>query len=84
MIYLLITGVRTSHQCEQKNKRKKKRKIGGQKRHPKYSRPLFEADEIDKTIIHKIPDKEVRRRGLLPLNKTESALQSATETIRCY
>ena len=57
------------------NKRKKKRKIGGQKGHPKYSRPLFEADEIDKTIIHKIPDKEVRRRGLIPLNKTESALQ---------
>ena len=57
------------------NKKKKKRKIGGQKGHPKYNRALFETDEIDRTIIHKISVKEVRRRGLIPLNKTESALQ---------
>ena len=57
------------------NKKKKKRKIGGQKGHPKHKRPLFEADEIDKTIIHKLPAKEVRRRGLIPLEETASALQ---------
>ena len=32
------------------NKRRKKRKIGGQKGHPKHVRPLLEADEINKTI----------------------------------
>lgn len=34
------------------NKKKKKRKIGSQKGHPKHSRPLFKASEIDKTIVH--------------------------------
>ena len=34
-----------------------------------------QADEITKTIIHKIPDKQVRRRGLTPLAHTESVLQ---------
>ena len=57
------------------NTKKKKRKIGGQKGHPKHNRPLFEADEIDKTIIHKLPANEVRRRGLIPMKETESALQ---------
>ncbi len=57
------------------NKRKKKRKIGAQKGHPKYTRPLFEADEIDKTIVHKLSAKEIRRRGLIPLEQTESVLQ---------
>ena len=57
------------------NKKKKKRKIGGQKGHPKHSRQPFAADEIDRTIIHKLPAKEVLRRGLILLDKTESALQ---------
>ncbi len=57
------------------NRKKKKRKIGGQKGHPKHKRALFEADEIDRTVIHKISATEVRRHGLIPLNKTESALQ---------
>ena len=56
-------------------KKGKKRKIGGQKGHPKHNRPLFEADEIDKAIIHKLPVKEVCRRGLILLEETESALQ---------
>jgi transposase len=56
-------------------KKKKKRRIGGQKGHPKHSRPLFEADEIDHTIIYKLPVKEIRRRGLIPIEQTESALQ---------
>ncbi len=57
------------------NKKKKKRKIGGQKGHSKHSRALFEDNEIDKRVIHKISATEVRRRGLIPLDKTESALQ---------
>ena len=57
------------------NKKKKKRKIGGQKGHPKHNRSLFESNEIDKTIIHKLPAKEIDRRGLVPLPQTESALQ---------
>ena len=56
-------------------KKKKKRKIGGQKGHPKHSRQPFADDEIDRTIIHKLPAKEVQRRGLIPLDETESALQ---------
>ena len=45
-------------------KKKKKRKIGGQKGHPKPSRQPFAADEIDRTVVHKLPAEEVRRRGL--------------------
>jgi transposase len=57
------------------NTKKKKRKIGGQKGHSKHNRPLFEADEIDKTVIHKLSAEEVLRRRLVPLAQTESALQ---------
>ena len=57
------------------NAKKKKRRIGGQKGHPKHTRPLFETDDIDKTVIHKLSAKEVRRRGLVLLQQTESALQ---------
>jgi len=46
------------------NKKKKKRKTIGQKGHPKYSQPAFDIGDIDQTIIHKLPAKEVRRRGL--------------------
>lgn len=49
------------------NKKRKKRKIGGQKGHQKHNRPLFESSEIDQTIIHKLPAKEIRRRGLIPI-----------------
>jgi|ETNmetMinimDraft_15_1059895.scaffolds.fasta_scaffold21825_1 regulator of replication initiation timing len=56
-------------------KKKKKRKIGGQRGHPKYTRQPFTADEIDQTIIHKLPAGEVCRRGLIPLDETEPALQ---------
>lgn len=56
-------------------KKKKKRKIGGQKGHKKHTRQPFSDDEIDRTIIHKLPTEEVRRRGLIPLNETEPALQ---------
>jgi len=57
------------------NKKKKKRRIGGQKGHPKHNRPLFKSSEIDKTIIHKISANEIKRKGLVPLPETESALQ---------
>lgn len=57
------------------NKKKTKRKIGGQKGHPKHSRALFEDNEINKTIPHKLPAKEIERRGLIELAETESALQ---------
>ncbi len=57
------------------NKKKTKRKIGGQKGHPKHSRPLFEADEIDNTIIHELSAKEIKRKRLITLPETESALQ---------
>ena len=56
-------------------KKKRKRRIGGQNGHPKHSRPMFEAGEIDQTIIHKLPDEEVHRLDLTKLNETESALQ---------
>ena len=56
-------------------KKKRKRRIGGQNGHPKHSRPMFEADEIDQTIIHKLPAEEVHRLNLTKLNETESALQ---------
>jgi len=47
-------------------KKKKKRKIGGQSGHPKHTRQPFAADEIDRTVIHKLPAEEVHRRGLIP------------------
>ena len=56
-------------------KKKKKRKIGGQKGHKKHTRQPFSDDEIDRIVIHKLPDDEVRRRGLIPLDETEPALQ---------
>ena len=56
-------------------KKKKKRKIGGKKGHQKHTRQPFAADEIDRTVVHKLPAKEVRRRGLVPLDETEPALQ---------
>ncbi len=56
-------------------KNKRKRRIGGQNGHPKHSRPMFEAGDIDQTIIHKLPDEEVHRLDLTKLNETESALQ---------
>lgn len=55
--------------------KKKKRKIGGQQGHPKHTRQPFSADEVDRVVIHTLPDEEVRRRGLIPLDETEVALQ---------
>ena len=66
------------------NNKKKKRKIGGQIGHPKYNRALFEADEIDRTVIHKISVEEIRRRGLIVLNKTESVLQQIDLPAKLY
>ena len=52
-------------------KTKKKRKIGGQTGHPKHSRKPFESSDIDRIILHKLPDDEVRRRGLIALEATK-------------
>jgi len=56
----------------------KKRKRGGQKGHKKHTRRKFTQEEIDKTIIHKLSDEEVARRGLIELPQTESALQQVS------
>ena len=66
------------------NNKKKKRKNGGQIGHSKYNRALFEADEIDRTVIHKISVEEIRRRGLIVLNKTESVLQQIDLPAKLY
>ena len=66
------------------NKKKKKRKRGGQPGHKKHTRKLFTDEQIDKTIIHKLPDKEIRRRSLTPLNETESALQQVELPKKLY
>ena len=66
------------------NNKKKKRKIGGQIGHPKYTRALFEAEEIDRTVVHKISVEEVRRRGLIVLDKTESVLQQIDLPAKLY
>ena len=55
--------------------KKKKRKIGGQKGHPQYTRRPFPEDEVDRVVIHTLPDEEIRRRNLIPLDETEVALQ---------
>ncbi|MBN1855156.1 MAG: transposase [Pirellulales bacterium] len=55
--------------------KKKKRKIGGQKGHPKHTRRPFSEDDVDRVVIHTLPDEEVRRRNLIPLDETEVALQ---------
>ena len=36
---------------------------------------MFEADEIDRTVVYKLPAEVVRRRGLVPLDETDVALQ---------
>ena len=66
------------------NKKKRKRKRGGQFGHKKHSRKPFAPEQIDKTIIHELPDKEVHRRNLTPLNKTESALQQVDLPKKLY
>lgn len=65
-------------------KRKKKRKRGGQLGHTKYSRQPFTSEQIDKTVIHKLPAEEVKRRNLIPLDKTESVLQQVTLPEKLY
>jgi len=58
-----------------KNKAKRKRKIGGQRGHKKHTRQSFNQNEIDKTIVHALPDDVIKRRGLVAIDETESALQ---------
>lgn len=51
-----------------------KRKIGAQVGHPKHSRITVDAEKNDRTIIHKLSNSDVKRRGLIELPDTESAL----------
>ena len=39
------------------------------------TREPFSPNEIDKTIVHVLPQDVIKRRGLVPLGETESALQ---------
>jgi len=57
------------------NKKKRKRKIGGQRGHKQHTRQPFSQNEIDKTIVHSLPEDVAKRRGLVPLDETESAIQ---------
>ena len=66
------------------NKKKKKRKRGGQLGHKKHSRQPFAPELIDTTIIHELPDEEVKRRNLTPLNETVSALQQVDMPEKLY
>ena len=57
------------------NKKNRKRKVGGQRGHKKHTRQPFSQDEIDKTIIYALPSDVVKRRRLVQIDETESALQ---------
>ena len=49
-------------------RRGRKNRIGGQPGHPRHRRPPFDAGQIDQICVHELPPKEVRRRGLRPLD----------------
>jgi transposase len=64
--------------------KKKKRKRGGQQGHPKHTREPFPAEAIDDTIIHKLPDAQVRRRQLVELPQAVLALQQISLPEKLY
>jgi transposase len=64
--------------------KKKKRKRGGQKGHPKYTREPFTAEAIDETIVHKLSEEEVKRRHLMELPQTVMALQQISLPKKLY
>lgn len=66
------------------NKKKKKRKIGGQKGHKKHSRELFPPERINETIIHSLSSEEIARRKLIPLDQTEYAMQQVNLPKRLF
>ena len=66
----------------QKNGRKRKR--GGQLGHPKQTRKPFTLEQIDKTIIHELSTEDIRRKNLMPLDETESALQQIDLPTKFY
>ena len=65
-----------------KNGRKRKR--GGQKGHKNHTRQPFPAEAIDKTVVHELPDDEIKRKNLMPLAKTEPALQQVDLPEKLY
>ena len=50
---------------EEPKGKKTDRKRGGQKGHKKHTRKKFTQEEIDETLVHKLSDEEVKRRGLI-------------------
>ena len=64
--------------------KKKKCRRGGQPGHFKHTREPFAAEAIDQTIIHKLPDEEVRRRRLVELPRTALALPQITLPEKLY
>lgn len=65
-------------------KRGRKRKRGGQLGHPKHNRQPFTPEQIDETIIYELSEEEVRRRKLIALEHTESALQQVNLPEKFY
>ena len=65
-------------------KSKRKRKPGGQKGHRKFTREPFALGKIDSTLIHKLPDDEIRRRNLIVLDETEMSLQQIDLADKLY
>ncbi len=55
--------------------KRKKRKRGGQAGHQRCHRQLLPPEQVDETILHELPDEEVQRRGLIPLDEYELTLQ---------
>ncbi|MBN1555992.1 MAG: IS66 family transposase [Phycisphaerae bacterium] len=55
--------------------KRKKRKHGGQSGHRRCQRQLLPPEQVDETILHELPDDEVQRRRLIPLDEYELSLQ---------
>lgn len=69
------------------NKKNKKRKRGGQLGHKKYSRQPFTPQQIDKTIIHKLPAEEVARRNVNAVEQNQICLAAgylAGKALQCH
>jgi hypothetical protein len=55
--------------------RRKKRRRGGQSGHRRFQRQLFPPEQVDETILHELPEEDVRRGKLVPLDEYELTLQ---------
>ena len=57
------------------SKNGRKRRRGGQLGHKKHERKPFTPEQIDKIVVYELSADEIRRKKLIPLDETESALQ---------